>query len=553
MKILLLTFIIAGQSILLSHEHDKEKTLSEVDIIDLQIAHNTEPSFPSNTVSPRFSWRFDPKDEVLDQSAFQIMLRRRDSDETNHYSIIWDSKKIISNNNHLVSYSGPVLDTGVEYEWRVRAWTKQVTTWSDWKKFRYDSFGSDFTPTSEFICSNPIFNKAFLAARDAQLSYLKAGAQDAGTTQLISLSVALNFDSVRYFKEWLNRLFLRRLQNGCLPQSLSVDEQFSRSGCSEAGIIVPFAVGQISGDLTLNRKQLEGLIAHIENFQAYTNEQTGFFPHQFADPPKLSISEHSPPNLFSSIYLSIACRQLARLAAEVGNLPVLEQATYWDKFVSDKLNSYFQGDSFELSKLSSEELMMAYRGQTFPSSLQIAITTELKKRFSETTDLENRHLVTSSLRFLTLCGEGQMALKFAEKFANSPLDDSEDTLIKLSSLSEWQLNFLGGLSPAAPGFRTIRFAPFLVDSLNFVTVKIDSPYGPIESHWKRENSKLHYRLTVPPNTKAYVAIPTRNSDSKVFFNGSLPVDNPKVKELPMTNTRREFELVAGTYSFFESD
>lgn len=70
---------------------------------------------------------------------------------------------------------------------------------------------------------------------------------------------------------------------------------------------------------------------------------------------------------------------------------------------------------------------------------------------------------------------------------------------------------LGGIRPAAPGFKKVLIAPAAVGDLTFVNCHHDGPYGRIVSNWRKENGNFTLEATIPPNTTATVILPDGSS------------------------------------------
>lgn len=66
---------------------------------------------------------------------------------------------------------------------------------------------------------------------------------------------------------------------------------------------------------------------------------------------------------------------------------------------------------------------------------------------------------------------------------------------------------LGGIQPAAPGFREILIQPTMPAALSFVACSRQTPMGKISSEWHRTANGVALRLHVPVNATAYVHLP----------------------------------------------
>jgi alpha-L-rhamnosidase len=80
----------------------------------------------------------------------------------------------------------------------------------------------------------------------------------------------------------------------------------------------------------------------------------------------------------------------------------------------------------------------------------------------------------------------------------------------LGAVGDWLHRSVGGLAPAAPGWREVRIEP-LVSRLDGAPTSATSrhltPYGPASSSWERDGDTLTLTAVVPPNTTATVVLP----------------------------------------------
>jgi len=78
-------------------------------------------------------------------------------------------------------------------------------------------------------------------------------------------------------------------------------------------------------------------------------------------------------------------------------------------------------------------------------------------------------------------------------------------------IGSWFIEGLAGIrpTPGGPGYRHFQIVPGVWEQtpLEWVNCRFDSPYGIIESSWKRESGATIYSLEVPPNTTATASLP----------------------------------------------
>jgi alpha-L-rhamnosidase len=83
----------------------------------------------------------------------------------------------------------------------------------------------------------------------------------------------------------------------------------------------------------------------------------------------------------------------------------------------------------------------------------------------------------------------------------------------LGSIVNWLHESVGGISPLKPGYKEILVRPVPGASLTHAAVTYNSPYGKIEASWQLKEKDFTLQLLVPPNTKAYIVLPDRQSTS----------------------------------------
>ena len=86
--------------------------------------------------------------------------------------------------------------------------------------------------------------------------------------------------------------------------------------------------------------------------------------------------------------------------------------------------------------------------------------------------------------------------------------------------ARWVYDSLGGIkpSPDAPGFKHFELSPSIPSTVDACEVAYQSPYGRIESSWRREGDTIRWNVTVPWNTTATARLP-HSRPAVVTLNG----------------------------------
>ena len=117
-----------------------------------------------------------------------------------------------------------------------------------------------------------------------------------------------------------------------------------------------------------------------------------------------------------------------------------------------------------------------------------------------------------------------------------------------SGFAVWFHESVGGIKPAAPGFKRIALEPHGYNQIAWAKAEHDSPYGPIRSDWRNDGGKFEWEISIPANTTATVSVPTQSSDS-VVESGRAAGTSAGVKFVRFENGRAIYEVASGSYTF----
>jgi alpha-L-rhamnosidase len=92
-----------------------------------------------------------------------------------------------------------------------------------------------------------------------------------------------------------------------------------------------------------------------------------------------------------------------------------------------------------------------------------------------------------------------------------PTMNSGNHVMLVGDLVIYFYEYLAGIAPASPGFRTIKMQPHPVGDLTFVKAAHNSPYGKISSEWHRDGNRFDWQIEIPANTTAQVIVPAEKN------------------------------------------
>jgi alpha-L-rhamnosidase len=113
-------------------------------VVNLTCEHLVNP-MGITTKEPRFSWQLESDMRNVKQTAYQIRVSK--SADFSSKSIVWDSKKVTSDESVLVPYSGVYLASRQKYYWQVKVW--DASGW-EWAWGSTASFETGFFSPSEW-------------------------------------------------------------------------------------------------------------------------------------------------------------------------------------------------------------------------------------------------------------------------------------------------------------------------------------------------------------------------------------------------------------------
>ncbi len=80
--------------------------------------------------------------------------------------------------------------------------------------------------------------------------------------------------------------------------------------------------------------------------------------------------------------------------------------------------------------------------------------------------------------------------------------------IMFGSIDQWFYTYVAGLSPLAPGWKKIAFAPAYLEKIEHASATIATPYGEAALEWQRDERDVTVTLKVPSGTDGYLFLPS---------------------------------------------
>ena len=126
------------------------------------------------------------------------------------------------------------------------------------------------------------------------------------------------------------------------------------------------------------------------------------------------------------------------------------------------------------------------------------------------------------------------------------------------AVASWMYRSLAGIGfdEENPGFKNVILAPAYCEDLPQVKSVYASVYGPIETEVSLANGDWTFRAQIPANTTATARIPVQEGRSLLVNNKTLSrltLETDGIRFVQMVDGKAEFEAVAGSFVFTDSD
>jgi alpha-L-rhamnosidase len=417
---------------------------------------------------------------------------------------------------------------------------------------------TDMKQTGWFECSEPMVNKLhenirwgmrgnFVSIptdcpqRDERLGWT-------GDIQVFSPTASFLYNTSGMLSGWLKDLAVEQIEdfNGVVPLVVPcikpVELALPRAAWSDAAIIVPWDLYQAFGDRKILLDQYESMKQWLE--KGLDRQPNGLWKpvFQYGDwldpdaPPEAPALGKTDPQLVANAYLAHITHLISKVAGFL-NLP--GDAKQWtaeaerikqlfnEEYVASKGHLHFDSMT-ALSLALSFNLLLP---DQVPSAIKRLEHVVHSSKFKISTGFVGTPLI---LPVLTAAGKTQLAYRMLlEKSCPSwmyPITMGATTMWErwdsmlpdgsinpgsmtsfnhyaLGSVGAWLHATVGGISPAEPGLKVVRFEPVPGGTITWAKVKFDGPYGEVRCEWTLEGKVFKMKATVPPNSTGQVKLP----------------------------------------------
>jgi alpha-L-rhamnosidase len=448
---------------------------------------------------------------------------------------------------------------------------------------------SDMERTGWFECSDPLINRLhenvvwsmrgnFLDVptdcpqRDERLGWT-------GDIQVFSPTACFLYDTAGFLQSWLADLAAEQADaDGVVPfvvPNVLARAPVPAAAWGDAAVIVPWVLYQRYGDVSILQAQFESMRAWVDLIARIAGERRlwdkGF---QFGDwldpaaPPDRPGAARTDANLVATAYFARSAELLGHTAGILGRTD--DEARYRTLAADVR-------EAFNNEYVSPNGRLMSDAATAYALAIAFALLRDEEQRRHAGTRLaalvrDSRYRISTGfvgtpLVCDALCsvGEYQAAFRLLTQrdcpswlypvtmgattiwerwdsmLPDGSINPGEMTSFNhyaLGAVADWLHRTVGGLAPAAPGYRCLDIRPRPGAGLTSVRTRHRTPYGIAACVWEIAAGQITVEVVVPPNTTASVTLPGGDGQPIEVGTGthrwSAPYQAPGVAHPPLS-------------------
>ncbi len=455
---------------------------------------------------------------------------------------------------------------------------------------------SDVPRAGSFACSDETLNRIYSTSLWTIEDNLHSTSEDCphrekcgwlGDAHAVAETDIFNFDMAQFWTKFVDDIETVLGRGGAtywgqkatpgIPCNIAVGRrlcQEARPDWGAAYVLLPWYLYQYYGDTDVFTRHYH----HLKDWIAYVKglREDGIVVRGYGDwcPPGGNSNMECPPPLTSTAFfygtlriMEDFARQLGKTddAAAYARLAAETKAAFNLKFFNDQAHGYGSqtadavalrfglspaGQQARVAQSLVSEVVDRHHGHAFvgihggrPLYTQLCEAGRADVAIAAMEEKTWPSFAYTLAHGITTWPEQFDEIKPGEPIAGRSLNHPMQ-----SGFAAWFHESVGGIRPAAPGFKRIELKPHGYRQLAWAEAEHDSPYGPIRSHWRNEDGTFEWKISVPPNTIATVFVPAADVDN--VKEGRHPAaQSPGVKFLRSENERAVYEVGSGEYVF----
>lgn len=434
--------------------------------------------------------------------------------------------------------------------------------------------GSDITEWGEFECSDTSINKLYsniwwgqrgnflsiptdCPQRDERLGWT-------GDTQIFSRTALYQSDAAAFYRKWMRDMRNSQREDGAYPDIAPYPHfwGYGTAAWGDAGIIVPWTVYDMTGDKTILEENYASMTAYMQWMeQQQETVDSVTYTHIGGGTATGDWLAYDPldARYVAMAYYAYAAQLMDSIAMALGHDDdAIHYRCLYEDIKAEFQKRYLKADG-QLSATTQTAYLLALRHGLLPEEYRTAARDSLRSKI-ETNDYKlSTGFVGTGILCTTLSDEGMDDLAYALLLQRKnpswlySVDQGATTVWErwdsytleggyhkhhwnmnsfnhyaYGAVAEWLYAYVGGIRPAAPGFKGVILAPHVdrrADNhptlatqprITWARTKVHTPQGDIISAWRRTaDGHYEYEFSLPEGTDYRIDIPGMEAEDKV--------------------------------------
>lgn len=443
----------------------------------------------------------------------------------------------------------------------------------------------------EFTSSNELFNKTDVLIDWAIKSNMASVFTDCPhreklgwleQSHLMVSSVMYNYDVATLADKVVNDVITSQLDNGLIPEIAPEYIQFTWGGemfrdspeWGSTGVILPWYLYKWYGNTEVIKRAYPTMQRYITYLQ--TKAENNILKQGLGDwydigPERPGVSQQTPKGVTGTAIYYYNLRLMQKMAALLGKPEDADNYAKLATTVKQAFNaSFYNKESGQYASGSQAANAMAIYMELVEPENKAKVLANLIKDIRDRNnsltagdigyryvlrvlEQENQSDVIFDMNSRSdVPGYGYQLAHGATALTESwaALPEVSNNHFMLGHIMEWFYSGLAGIQQeeSSVAFKNIKIYPHPVGDLTAAKGSYASPYGLINSAWKKSDQSFELSVSIPANTNATVYIPATEKQELTEGNVSVK-DKTGIKLKGYDNGRAILQIGSGDYTF----
>ncbi|WP_215224099.1 alpha-L-rhamnosidase [Echinicola shivajiensis] len=425
-----------------------------------------------------------------------------------------------------------------------------------------------------------------------------------GDAQVFFRTAAYNMQVDNFFSKWMQDLSADQRPDGAVPHvipNVLNEHDAGSAGWADVSTIIPWEMYLLYGNKTVLEKQYPSMKAWVEYIHANsknmlwnTGSHFGDWLFYRPDDDNDGRSALTDKHLIAQCFFAHSTQLLINTAKVLGKQEDAQNYSQLLEQIKAAFLKEFVTPNGRMVSSSQTAYVLALQFDMLPEALR----PQAAERLADNIKSYNYHLTTGFLGTPYLCHVlsrfGYQDLAFTLLMQPSypswlyPVSQGATTIWErwdgqkpdgtfqtpgmnsfnhyaYGAIGDWMYRTLAGINssetPGETGYKTIIIKPHwdnnilsekvkekVLQPLDEVMAELETYYGTIGSHWKKEAGKVSLKLNIPANTTAKVYLPASSLD-KITEEGEALEKIKSIHSIKQENGQVVLKIGSGTYQF----